>query len=83
MACVKDEVHCVKVICDDTDVFVLLTVSVFWKGCKSKVLMEAFDTSKLLIGINETAKSHHSLILMHFLVAILCQSYMVLERRRS
>ena len=26
VACVKDEVNCVSVICDDTDVYVLLTV---------------------------------------------------------
>ena len=45
MACVKDEANCVKVICDDANVFVLLTVYVFWQGCKSKVLIEAFDTS--------------------------------------
>ena len=62
MVCVKDEVHCVKVICDDTDVFVLLTVYVFWEGCKSKVLMEAFDTTKLLIDINETAEKHAEIV---------------------
>ena len=62
MACVKDEVHCVKVICDDTDVFALLTVSVFWQGCKSKVLMEPFDTTQSLIEINETAKKHAEIV---------------------
>ena len=35
-ACVKDEVNCVKVICDDTDVFVLLTVYVFRKAANRK-----------------------------------------------
>ena len=37
---VKDKVNCVKVICDDTDVFVLLTAYVFWQSYKSKVLMK-------------------------------------------
>ena len=54
-ACVKLEVNCVKVICDDTDVFVLLGVSVF---CKVEKLMEAFGTSRSLIHTNETAKKH-------------------------
>ena len=62
MACVKDEVHCVKVICDDTDVFALLTVSVFWQGCKSKVLMEPFDSTQSLIEINKTAKKHAEIV---------------------
>ena len=30
----------------------------FQQGCKSKVLMEAFDTGQSLIDINETAKKH-------------------------
>ena len=42
MACVKLEVNCVKVICDDTDVFVLLTVYVIQQGRKLKKLVEAF-----------------------------------------
>ena len=58
MTYVKDEVNCVKVTCDDTDVFILLTVFVFWQVCKSKVLMEAFSTSQFLDDINETAKKH-------------------------
>ena len=37
---VKDKVNCVKVICDDTDMFVLLTAYVFWQSYKSKVLMK-------------------------------------------
>ena len=63
IACVKVEVNCIK-ICDGTDIFVLLTVYVFWKGCKSKVLMEAFDTSQSLIGINEAAKKHAETLLI-------------------
>ena len=43
--CIKNEVNCVKVICDNSDVFVLLTVFVFWQRYKSKVLIEAFDTT--------------------------------------
>ena len=88
MACVKLEVNCVKVICDDTDVLVLLTVYVFRQSRKLKKLMEAFGTNRSLIDINELPKnmlkySHHSLMLVHFLVAILCQSYMILESRQS
>ena len=58
MACVKLEVNCMKVICDDTDVFVLLTVYVFRQSRKLKKLMEAFGTSRSLIDINETVKKH-------------------------
>ena len=39
VACVKDEGNCVTVICEDTDVFVLLTVYVVSQGFKLKVLM--------------------------------------------
>ena len=42
MACVKFEVNCVKVICDNIDAFFLRTVYVFWKGRKLKKLMEVF-----------------------------------------
>ena len=62
LGCIKVEVNWVKVICDDTDVFVLLTVYVFWQGCKSKVLMEAFDTTRSVIDINETAKKHAKIV---------------------
>ena len=58
ISCVKDEVNCLKIICNETDIFDILTVYVFWKGCKLNVLMEAFDTSQSLIDINEPAKKH-------------------------
>ena len=57
---------------------------VFWQVYKSKV--EAFGTSRSLLDINETTKKHAEIVplmLMHFLVVILCQSYVVLERRQS
>lgn len=53
---VKDEVNCA--ICYGTDVFVLLIVYVFWQGCKSKVLMEAFDTNRSLTDTNKTDKKN-------------------------
>ena len=62
MACVKDEANCIKVICDDADVFVVLTIHVLRQGCQSKVLMEAFDTIQYLIDINETAKKHAEIL---------------------
>ena len=65
MACVKLKVNCVKVICDDTDVFVLLTVYVFQQVSKSKVLVlsaKAFGTGLSLIDINETAKKHAEIL---------------------
>ena len=54
----------------------------------TEVLMEAFDSIRSLIDINEVAKKHaeivhHSFAIMQFLVAILCESYMVLETRQS
>ena len=62
MEFVKDEEDCVKIICDNIDIFVLLTVYVFQQGCKSKVLMEASDTSQSLIDINEAVKKHAVII---------------------
>ena len=62
MACFKDEVNCVKTICDDNDIFVLLTVYVFRQGCKSKVPVEVFDTSRSLIDINDAAKKHAEIV---------------------
>ena len=62
MTFAKDEVNCVKTICDDTNLFVLLTVYVFQQGCESKVLMEAFDTSRSPIDINEASKKHTEIV---------------------
>ena len=77
VACVKDEVNCVTVICDDTDVFVLLTVYVFRQGFKLKVLMWAF---------NETVKKHAEIVpsLTDTHALSCCDSvpkFQVLERR--
>ena len=58
MVCVKLELKCEKVICDDTDTFVLLTVYVFWQGGKLKKPIKAFGTSQSLIDINETVKNY-------------------------
>ena len=44
------------------DVFVLLTVYVFWQGCKSKVLIKTFDTTWSLIDTDETAKKHVKIV---------------------
>ena len=66
MACVKLEANFVKVICDDTDVFVLLTMYVFQQDSKSKVLVliaKTFSTSQSLIDINETARKHAEILL--------------------
>ena len=62
MICVKLEVNCVKVTCDDTSVFVFLTLYMFRQGRKLKKLMEAFGTSRFLIDINETAKKHAEIL---------------------
>ena len=66
MACVKykrwSKLCNVNLICDDTDVFVLLTVYVFPQGCKLKVLMEALGTTRSLIDINRTAKKHAKIV---------------------
>ena len=58
MASIKDEVNCLNVNCDDTDVFFFLTVYVFREDFKSEVLMEAFETRRSLVYINETDKKH-------------------------
>ena len=34
----------------------------FWQGSESKVLTEAFSTSRSLIDINETAKKHAEIL---------------------
>ena len=58
MVCVKLEVKCEKVICDNTDAFALLTVYVFWQGGKLKNPIKAFFTSQSLININETVTNY-------------------------
>ena len=63
MTYVKLEVNCVKVIWDDTNVFVLVTVYVFRQGRKLKKLMEAFGTSRSLTDFDETAKKHTEILL--------------------
>ena len=65
ISCLNDGSICIKIICDDTDVFVLLTVYVFRQANQSKVLTEAFDSSRSLIDINETAKKHAEIVPSH------------------
>ena len=48
--------RCIKVICEDTDVFVLLTAYVLKYSIESLVLMEAFASNRPMVDINKTAK---------------------------
>ena len=84
LSCVEDEAECVKVLCDDADVFVLLTVYAFRYLVQSQILMESFNSNRTLIDINETGKKHlllfhRRLVPMQFLVVIVCPNYLVLE----
>ena len=47
---------CVKVICEDTDVFVLLTVYVLKYSIESLAIMEAFASKGSMVDINKTDK---------------------------
>ena len=53
---------CVKVICEDTDVFMLLTVYVLKYPIESLVLMEAFASKRSMVDINKTDKRNTEIV---------------------
>ena len=62
MKCAEEGKSPIKVICDDTNVFVLLTSYVHKHSIKSSVLMESFSDDRALININARATKHESII---------------------
>jgi len=58
LQCAEEGGTPIKVICDDTDVFILLTAYVHKYSIESIVNMESFSSSRSTISINETAKKH-------------------------
>ena len=54
--------RCIKIICKDTDVFVLLTVYVMKYSTASLVLMEAFTSNRSMVDINKTAKRNAEIV---------------------
>ena len=55
---VEEGAKCVKLICDDTDVFVLLVHFTHVLDIQSTILMEATSGKRTVININETVKKH-------------------------
>ena len=49
-------------ICEDTDVFVLLTAYILKYSIESLVLMEAFASNRLMVDINKTAKKNAEIV---------------------
>ena len=62
LSCIEDGAKCVKVLCDDTDVFILLTVYAFRYQVQSQILMESFSSNRTLVNINETCKKHAAIV---------------------
>lgn len=57
LQCAEEGGTPIKVICDDTDVFILLTAYVHKYSIESIVNMESFSSSRSTISINKTAKN--------------------------
>ena len=62
MKCAEEGKSPIKVVCDDTDVFVLLASYVHKYAVKENILMESFSDSRALININQTAKKHSDIM---------------------
>ena len=62
LSCIEDGAKCVKVLCDDTDVCILLTVYAFRYQVQSQILMESFSSNRTLVNINETCKKHAAIV---------------------
>ncbi|XP_066927982.1 uncharacterized protein [Clytia hemisphaerica] len=58
MKCAEEGQSPIKVICDDTDVFVLLASYVHKYSVEALVVMESFSDARALININQTAEKH-------------------------
>lgn len=56
MSCAMEKNQFIKVICEGTNVFVLLTENVLKYLIESRVLMEAFASNRSMVDINKTAK---------------------------
>ena len=61
-SCAMKKNRCIKIICKDTDVFVLLTVYVMKYSTESLVLMEAFTSNRSMVDINKTAKRNTKIV---------------------
>ena len=53
---------CVKVICEDTDVFMLLTVYVPKYSIESLAILEAFASKRSMVDINKTDKRNAEIV---------------------
>ena len=62
MSCAMEKNRCTKVICEDTDVFVLLTAYVLKYSIESLVLMEASASNRSMVDINKTAKKNAEIV---------------------
>ena len=62
MNLVESGCSCVRVICDDTDVFALLLHYYKAKGVTASILMEGTSPQQAIINIGETIKKHTDII---------------------
>ena len=57
VSCAMENNRCIKVICEDTDVFVLLTAYILKYSIESLVLMEAFASNRSMVEINKAKRN--------------------------
>ena len=57
-----NEIKSVKVICDDTDVFVLLVYVYYLEHLKATLLVESTSGERTVIDIGATATKHQTII---------------------
>ena len=62
MSCAMEKKQCIKVNCEDNDVFVLLGAYVLKHSIELLLLMEAFASNRSMVEINKTAKRNAEIV---------------------
>ena len=63
MSCAVEKNRYIKIICEDTDVFVLLTAYILTYSIESLVFIEAFASNRSIVDINKTARRSAEIVL--------------------
>ena len=61
-SCIDEGAKRVKVLCDDTDVFILLMVFSYRLKVESDILMESFNSNRSVINIIQSKNKHSSIM---------------------
>ena len=61
-SCIDEGATRVKVLCDDTDVFILLMVFSYRLKVESDILMESFNSNRSVINIIQSKNKHSSIM---------------------